>query len=75
VVVDGATGFVVETVEQMAGAVALIAQISRAACRTRVESHYSDSAVTDVHYGVYCEVIARVRGEAGAIPARSAAAR
>jgi hypothetical protein len=62
VVVDGETGFVVDTVEEMAAAVGRIPAISRAACRARVERLYSDAAITEGYLGLYAELIARVRG-------------
>lgn len=75
VVADGETGFVVDTVEEMAAVVGRIPAISRAACRARVEMLYSDGAVTEGYLGIYSELIARVRSDAGAIAARSATAR
>ena len=65
VVADGETGFVVDTVEEMAAAVARLPALSRAACRARVERLYSDAAVTEGYLGVYTQLIARVCGEAG----------
>ena len=75
VVADGETGFVADTVEQMAEAVARLPAISRAACRARVERLYSDTAVTEAYLRLYAELAARVHGEArGAAGARSATA-
>jgi glycosyltransferase involved in cell wall biosynthesis len=69
VVTDGETGFVVDSAAEMVAAVGRITDISRAACRDRVERLYSDRALTERCLAVYAEVIARVRGEAGAIAA------
>jgi glycosyltransferase involved in cell wall biosynthesis len=62
VVADGETGYVVDTVEEMAEGVAWLQSISRAACRARVERLYSDASLTERHLTVYTDVIARVRG-------------
>ena len=72
VVVHGETGFVVDTVEAMATAVGRLPVLSRAVCRARVERLYSDTALTECHLGVYAQLIARVRREAGAGTVRSA---
>jgi glycosyltransferase involved in cell wall biosynthesis len=75
VVLDGASGFVVDTVEEIARAVGRISEISRAACRSRVEKLYSDAAVTEGYLDVYAQLIARVRSKIEARQARSVAAR
>ena len=69
VVADGETGFVVDTVAEMAAAVGRIPGISRPACRDRVERLYSDRVLTERYLAVFSEVIARVRGKAAAIAA------
>jgi len=74
VVVDGETGFVVDTIEEMAAAVGRLATVSRAACRARVERFYSDATVTEGYLGVYTQLMARVRREASAGTVRRAAA-
>jgi len=74
VVAHGETGFVVDTVEAMAAAVARLPAVSRGACRARVERHYSDTAVTEGYLGVYAQVRARVRREAGGRTVRGATA-
>jgi glycosyltransferase involved in cell wall biosynthesis len=66
VVADGATGFVVDTVEEMAAAVARLPVLSRAACRARVETLYSDQVITEGYLKIYAELSARVRGAARA---------
>jgi glycosyltransferase involved in cell wall biosynthesis len=68
VVADGETGFVVDTVEEMAAAVGRLPDISRVACRIRAQRLYSDAALTDCNLGIYAQVIARVRGETRAAP-------
>jgi len=75
VVTDGETGFVVDTVEDMAAAVGRLPAISRVVCRARVERLYSDKAVTEGYLGIYAALVARVREKAGIIGARSATPR
>ena len=75
VVLDGETGFVVDTAEEMAVAVDRLPALARSACRARVERLYSDAAITDGYLGVYAQLIPRVRREVGVLPARSATAR
>lgn len=47
IVAHGKTGFVVDTVEEMADAVARIGEINRADCRARVEERFSVKAMVD----------------------------
>jgi glycosyltransferase involved in cell wall biosynthesis len=75
VVADGETGYIVDTVEEMAAAVARLPVLSRAACRARVESLYSDQAVTEDYLKIYAELTARVRRAARGATVRSAAER
>jgi glycosyltransferase involved in cell wall biosynthesis len=75
VVFDGETGFVVDTAEEMAAVVSRLPALARSACRARVERLYSDATITDGYLSVYAQLIARVRREIGALPARSASAR
>ncbi|WP_454818335.1 glycosyltransferase [Labrys neptuniae] len=66
VVEDGHTGYVVDTVEEMAAAVARLERIERAACRQRVEMLYSEDAVTDRYLQIYEAMIAGRRSRAAA---------
>ena len=59
VIETGVTGFVVDSVEEMVAASQRIGELSRAACRGRVERCYSDRAVTDGYLRIYSEMIAR----------------
>lgn len=59
VVEHGVTGFVTDTIEEMAAAVAQLGMLRRAASRARVEQLYSDQAVTDGYLRVYARVIGR----------------
>ncbi len=47
VVADGETGFVVDTVKQMASAIKKIGSISRAACRKRVEDNFTTEKMVE----------------------------
>ena len=66
VVEHGRTGYVVDTVEAMAAAIAKLDMIERAACRQRVETLYSEDAVTDRYLEIYEAMIA---GRASGAPA------
>ena len=57
VVEDGITGFVVDTVEEMAAAVGRIGAIDRRAVRARVERLFSDNAVAEGYLEVYARMI------------------
>jgi glycosyltransferase involved in cell wall biosynthesis len=75
VVANGETGFVVDTVAEMAAAVEGLPAISRPACRARVERLYSDLVATERCLAIYAELIARVRGDVGAVAAQRVGAR
>ncbi|QEN85703.1 glycosyltransferase family 4 protein [Labrys sp. KNU-23] len=66
VVEHGRTGYVVDTVEEMAAAIARLESIERAACRQRVETLYSEDAVTDRYLQIYEAMIARRGSRAAA---------
>lgn len=53
VVSDGVTGFVRSSVEGLASAVSRIPEISRAECRRRAETLFSDTAVTASYIEIY----------------------
>jgi glycosyltransferase involved in cell wall biosynthesis len=62
VVDHGVTGFVVPTVEQAISACGEIDRINRAACRRRVEEHFSIDAMTEGYLAAYRTILgARVR--------------
>jgi glycosyltransferase involved in cell wall biosynthesis len=73
VVADGQTGFVVDTIEEMVVAIERISCISRAVCRARTESLYSDEVVTDGYLRIYEQLIARMRRNAASTATRGAA--
>jgi glycosyltransferase involved in cell wall biosynthesis len=58
VVVDGETGFLVDTPEQMADAVAEVGSIDPSACRERVENLYSAERMAGDYEKLYQRVIA-----------------
>jgi glycosyltransferase involved in cell wall biosynthesis len=53
VVEDGVSGFVREDLDGIVEAIGRIGEIDRAACRERVEKHYSDRAVVQGYLRVY----------------------
>jgi glycosyltransferase involved in cell wall biosynthesis len=53
VVTEGETGFVCDTVGEMAAAVEQIPNLDRAACRRRCETHFSARAITDAYLELY----------------------
>lgn len=61
IVEEGRTGFLVESVEEMAAAISRVSEIAPAACRARVAAHFSFSATADAYERLYQDVIARGR--------------
>jgi glycosyltransferase involved in cell wall biosynthesis len=59
IVEDGVTGFLVDSVEEMAQAVVLAEQIDPAACRARVEKLYSAARMVDDYERMYSSVLDR----------------
>lgn len=53
VVIEGETGFVCDTVDDMVRAVRRIDELSRRACRDRCEQHFSARAVVDAYETLY----------------------
>jgi glycosyltransferase involved in cell wall biosynthesis len=53
----GRTGFIVDSVEQMADAVRCLPRIDRAACRADAERRFSGRAVTDAYETLYRRLI------------------
>ena len=69
IVADGETGFLVEDLEGMVEAVFALPRIERAACRRRVEAHFTAGRMVDDYLRVYGEVLRR-RGRRGEDTAR-----
>ncbi len=57
VVEDGVTGFVRRDIDGLVEAVSRIGEIDRGACRSRVESLYSDCAVVEAYLSLYRELV------------------
>src|SRR3954452_2639936 len=55
-IVHGKTGFVVDTVEEMADAVEECANIDPAACRAHVESKFSPATMAEAYLRIYEDV-------------------
>ena len=53
----GVTGFVVDTYDEMAGAVKLLPGIDRAACRKRVEEKFSVKTMIDKYEALYASIL------------------
>jgi glycosyltransferase involved in cell wall biosynthesis len=58
VVEDGMTGFVCESVAEMAAAIAQVKELDRRACRARVERLFSPAAMADGYERVYTALLA-----------------
>jgi glycosyltransferase involved in cell wall biosynthesis len=78
VVVDGVTGFVADTLHDLAEAIPRVREIDRRACRAHVERHFSPNAMADGYERAYAAVTAagsataeRRRSGDGAAPDRS----
>ncbi len=59
---DGETGFVVESVEQMVGAVGRISQIDPAKCRARVARLFSATQMVEGYQRLYEQIVQRSSG-------------
>lgn len=53
IIVDGVTGFICETVDEMIAALPRVAALDRSACRCHVEARFSVEAMTDGYEAVY----------------------
>lgn len=63
VVQDGVTGFIRESVDELAQCVHRLPEISRAACRTHVERRFSLARMTEETIDVYQQLIGEAAGE------------
>lgn len=59
VVADGETGFVVDSVEKMLGAISRITDIDPRACRARAEEYFDGARMCDEYEQLYAEVLSR----------------
>ncbi|GAA2214768.1 glycosyltransferase family 4 protein [Nonomuraea monospora] len=58
IVVDGRTGFVVQTVAELPGAIQAAGRLNPLACRRHVEQYFGVSAMAGAYEGVYRQVLA-----------------
>jgi glycosyltransferase involved in cell wall biosynthesis len=56
-VADGETGFVVDSIEEMARALEKLDRISPDACRSRVEQHFNASRMAQDYQELYRQVL------------------
>lgn len=61
VIVDGVTGFIVNTVDEMIEAVKKVDQIDPAACRKHVEEHFTQVQMADGYLEVFKDILASGR--------------
>jgi glycosyltransferase involved in cell wall biosynthesis len=59
VVEHGVTGFVCESLTEMVGAVGLVGELDRRACRARVEARFSPAAMADGYEAAYAALLGR----------------
>lgn len=59
VIVDGKTGFIVDTVEEMAKAIGKISEINRADCRKHVEEHFSIEKMVDGYEEAFLKIVGK----------------
>ena len=57
IVVDGVTGFIVDTVEEMTAAMQKIDQIDRRKCREHVERNFTVEKMTDRYETAYAKIL------------------
>lgn len=58
-IIDGKTGFLVHTVEEMVQRMNEIDKIKRSDCRKHVERHYSSSVMAKNYYNYYQEILSK----------------
>ena len=59
IVVDGVTGFIVDTVEEMAEAMKKIDQIDRKACREHVEKNFTVEKMIEAYERVFLDIVGK----------------
>jgi glycosyltransferase involved in cell wall biosynthesis len=60
-IAHGETGFIVDTVDEMAEAVQDVGRIDAARCRAHVQAHFSPESMTDAYLDVYADLLDRPR--------------
>lgn len=68
IVRDGITGFVVDSVEEMAAAVGRVSEINPMACRQHVEEHFGGQAMAEGYLRVYQSILEPARVDPSGIP-------
>lgn len=63
IVVDGQTGFLVQTVDEMVEAVRHVDQIDPRRCREHVEEHFDGPVMVDAYIAAYERILETVRAE------------
>ncbi len=56
-IADGRTGFVCDTVEEMAALVERLPELDRHECRREAERRFSDAAIVDEYERLYCQLL------------------
>ena len=56
-IVDGVTGFLVDTFDQAIAAIERVGEIDRAACRKHVEQHFTVDRMADRYLELYCQLL------------------
>jgi glycosyltransferase involved in cell wall biosynthesis len=72
IVEDGVTGFLVGSVEEMAGAIRSVGAISPAACRSAAERRFSKERMAHQYFELYNSLVQRADGQAACAAASSA---
>ncbi len=68
IIVDGETGFLVDTVDEMVEAVRHVGEIDPARCREHVEHHFDVPVMTDGYLAIYQRMIAKRLGDEETVP-------
>ena len=63
IVADGKTGFLVDSVEEMAAAISRVEQLDPDACRARVAANFPFRATADDYERLYADVMQRARAD------------
>jgi glycosyltransferase involved in cell wall biosynthesis len=75
VVKDGKTGFIVDSLAEMAAAVKKIDRIKRADCRTHVEAHFSNEKMVSSYEAAYETVLQKFKKTAKPLITKSTGAK
>jgi len=56
IITDGETGYLVENVDQMVEKIKIISSIDRAACRRRIEQHFTSKTMVEAYSKIYEQI-------------------